>query len=49
MQYMWVSSLYNFDFNGMMEPHMIDNYIHYVFAFAFNHVGFMNNTSNVTH
>jgi len=24
-----------------MEPHMIENYIHYVFAFAFNHVGFM--------
>jgi hypothetical protein len=22
----------------MMEPHMIDNYIHYVFAFEFNHV-----------
>jgi len=38
---MWVSSLYNFDFNGLMEPHMIDNYIHYVFVYAI-HVGFIN-------
>ncbi len=41
MKYMWVSSVYNFYFNGMMEPHMIDNYIHYMFAFEFNHVGFI--------
>ncbi len=40
MQYMRVSSVYDFDFNGLMEPHMIENYIHYVFAFEFNHVGF---------
>ncbi len=25
----------------MMEPHMIENYIHYVFVFEFNHVGFI--------
>jgi len=25
----------------MMEPHMFDNYIHYVFVFEFNHVGFI--------
>jgi len=25
----------------MMEPHMIENYIHFVFAFEFNHVGFI--------
>lgn len=25
----------------MMKPHMIENYIHYVFAFEFNYVGFM--------
>jgi len=25
----------------MMEPHMIENHIHYVFVFEFNHVGFM--------
>jgi hypothetical protein len=24
-----------------MEPHMIENYIHYVFAFEFNHVDFI--------
>ncbi len=24
-----------------MEPHMIENYIHYVFTFEFNHVGFI--------
>lgn len=24
----------------MMKPHMIENHIHYVFAFKFNHVGF---------
>ena len=41
MKYMWVSSVYNFYFNGLMEPHMIDNYIHYVFAFEFNHLGFI--------
>ena len=23
MKYMWVSSVYNFYFNGLMEPHMI--------------------------
>ncbi len=38
---MWVSSAYNFYFNGMMEPHMIDNYIYYVFVYEFNHVGFI--------
>ena len=41
MQYMWVSSVYDFDFNGLMEPHMIENHIHYMFAFEFNHVGFI--------
>ncbi len=25
----------------MMEPHMIENYVHYVLAFGINHVGFM--------
>jgi len=25
----------------MIEPHMIENYIYYVFVFEFNHVGFM--------
>jgi len=25
----------------MMEPHMIENYIHYVFAFEINHMGFI--------
>ncbi len=23
-----ISSVYNFDFKGRMEPHMIENYIH---------------------
>ena len=23
------------------EPHMIENYIHYVFVFEFNHAGFI--------
>jgi len=27
----------------MRETHMFENYIHYVFAFEFNHVGFINN------
>ncbi len=26
---------------------MIDNYIHYVFAFEFNHVGFINNVFRI--
>ncbi len=44
---MCFSSEYNFDFNGMMPvplkqgTHMIENYIHHVFAFEFNHVGFI--------
>jgi hypothetical protein len=25
----------------MMEPHMIENYMHYVFVFKINHVGFI--------
>ena len=25
----------------MMEPHMIENYIYYVFEFEVNHVGFI--------
>ena len=25
----------------MMEPHMIENHIHYMFAFEFNHVDFI--------
>jgi len=25
----------------MMEPHMIENYIYYVFAIEVNHVGFI--------
>ena len=24
-----------------MEPHMIEDYIHYVFAYEINHVGFI--------
>jgi len=35
------SSLYSFDFNGIMKTHMIENYTHYVFAFEFNHVDFI--------
>ncbi len=41
MKYMWVSSAYNFDFNGMMEPHMIeDELFSLVFVIWINHVGF---------
>ena len=25
----------------MMEPHMIENYMHYVFVFEIDHVGFI--------
>ncbi len=31
----------------MMEPHMIENYIHYVFVFEFNHVGFIISSGNI--
>ncbi len=36
-----ISHPHIFYYNDRMEPHMFDNYIHYVFAFEFNHVGFI--------
>ena len=42
MQYMRVSSVYNFYFNGLMEPHMIeDELFSLVFVIWINHVGFI--------
>jgi hypothetical protein len=42
MQYMWVSSVNNFVFNGLMEPHMIeDELFSLVFVIWINHVGFI--------